>query len=264
MAYGLRLSDDEIARYRSMADEAVRTEMDLWQQAGVVSGARILDVGCGPGAMLVALAEAVGPTGDVTGIDADEQALAAARTLLDETGITQARALFGRADATGQPEGSFDTVVIRHVLAHNGSSEQRIVDHLAQLTRPEGHVYLLDIDTSEIEQANQQEDLADLFEIYRRWHASKGNDLRTARRLAPMATSAGLTIVTTRTWRSESEIPAGARGAAWAARHSLVQAGFATDDDVTRWEHAFTLEDGQDSRPRWSGSLTAVVARRPR
>jgi hypothetical protein len=36
--------------------------------------------------------------------------------------------------------------VKRHVLAHNGGAEQRIVDHLATLIRTGGAVYLVDVD----------------------------------------------------------------------------------------------------------------------
>ena len=69
--YALRLSDDELGRYRMMAARARAEEGDLWTAAGIVPGARVADVGCGPGAMLVTLAELVGPTGRVIGVDAD-------------------------------------------------------------------------------------------------------------------------------------------------------------------------------------------------
>ena len=77
--YALRLSDDELGRYRMMAARARAEEGDLWALAGIVPGARVADVGCGPGAMLVTLAEVVGSTGQVVGVDADPAAVAAAR-----------------------------------------------------------------------------------------------------------------------------------------------------------------------------------------
>ena len=42
-------------------------------------GLRVLDVGCGPGSITLDLAEAVGPTGQVVGIDVSEQVLDLAR-----------------------------------------------------------------------------------------------------------------------------------------------------------------------------------------
>src|SRR3954468_2243756 len=144
MTYALQLSEAELARYRFMAETARESESESWVSAGIRRGARVADVGCGPGAVLVLLAEIVGPEGAVVGVDADETALEAARALIDTTGISNARVQRGRADVTDLPLGSFDVVVMRHVLAHNGGSEQRIVDHLATLVRPGGRVYLVD------------------------------------------------------------------------------------------------------------------------
>jgi cyclopropane fatty-acyl-phospholipid synthase-like methyltransferase len=61
--YTFVLDDAERERYRSMASEAERTEAPLWDLAGITTGARVLDVGCGPGAFLEILAARVAPTG---------------------------------------------------------------------------------------------------------------------------------------------------------------------------------------------------------
>ena len=148
--YVPRLSDGEVARYRMMAARARERESDLWTRAGLVPGARVADIGCGPGAMLAVLAALVGPTGSVVGVDADEQAVCTAAALLAATGTTNAEVRTGSADDTGLPDRTFDTVVLRHVLAHNGGAEQRIVEHLARLARSGGHVYLIDVDLTGI------------------------------------------------------------------------------------------------------------------
>jgi ubiquinone/menaquinone biosynthesis C-methylase UbiE len=49
--YVLTLSEDELRRYRFMADAARQIEQDLWQTAGITPGATVADVGCGPGAL---------------------------------------------------------------------------------------------------------------------------------------------------------------------------------------------------------------------
>jgi 2-polyprenyl-3-methyl-5-hydroxy-6-metoxy-1,4-benzoquinol methylase len=76
--YALRLTDAEIGRYRMMAEQARTAEADLWRLAGIGPGARVADLGCGPGALLPALAAEVGPTGHVTGVDGDPAAVGAA------------------------------------------------------------------------------------------------------------------------------------------------------------------------------------------
>src|SRR6476661_870840 len=50
--YALLLSDAERARYRLMAERASSEEAQLWQQAGIRPGARVADIGCGPGASM--------------------------------------------------------------------------------------------------------------------------------------------------------------------------------------------------------------------
>src|SRR5215470_10438781 len=97
--YTLKLSDDEVARYRWMAARAQLSERELWEQAGIRPGARVADVGCGPGAVLTLLAQIVGPEGSVTGVDANEEALAAARAMIATTGVeATARVQQGQAD----------------------------------------------------------------------------------------------------------------------------------------------------------------------
>jgi SAM-dependent methyltransferase len=51
----------------------------LIEFAAVPAGARVLDIGCGTGATVLALAEAAGPAGHVTGVDISRPMLAVAR-----------------------------------------------------------------------------------------------------------------------------------------------------------------------------------------
>jgi ubiquinone/menaquinone biosynthesis C-methylase UbiE len=129
--YALALSEEEVARYLAMAARARQEEAPAWAAAGIVPGARVADVGCGPGAALLAMAEVVGPTGTVVGVDADADAVATAQRLIGSSGLEQASVAIGSAEDTGLPQDGFDVVVLRHVLAHNGGREQAIVRHLA-------------------------------------------------------------------------------------------------------------------------------------
>ncbi len=263
MAYALQLSDDELARYRLMADRAQAQEADLWELAGLAPGARVADVGCGPGAMLVKLAEIVGPGGHVVGVDGDEQALQTARAVLATTGVRNAEVHLGRAEDSGLLEASFDAVVLRHVLAHNGVLEQLIVDHLAGLVRPGGRVYLVDGDLTTISVEPSVPDADDLMARYRQWHAERGNDLRVGRRLARLGRAAGLVVDAFRGWFEIAEWPNGMRGPAWAAREAMVRSGLATVDDLARWAAAFDEIDSWPDRPEFMMGAFAAVCRRP-
>jgi SAM-dependent methyltransferase len=265
--YALRLSDDELGRYRMMAARARAEEGDLWTQAGIVPGARVADVGCGPGAMLVTLAEIVGPEGHVIGVDADPAAVAAARAALAAARlggeVAPGAVRHGRAQSTGLPPGSVDTAVLRHVLAHNGPSAQRIVDHLATLVRPGGHVYLVDVDMTTATVTPTPPDAVDLHARYVRWHQHQGNDPRIGLRLPDLARAAGLNIVEYRTWTVAGPAPRGMRGPAWAARDELVRAGLADAADVARWDAAFAALDAATERPEVGLGVFAAVCRRP-
>ena len=70
--YSLAMSDAEIRRYQLMAERAHLAEAPLWRQAGIVPGAIVADVGCGPAAISVVLAREVGPSGRVIAVERDE------------------------------------------------------------------------------------------------------------------------------------------------------------------------------------------------
>lgn len=262
--YALQISEAEIARYQVMAKRAQASEAELWTEAGIRPGARIADVGCGPAAALALMAQAAGPAGWVSGVDGDDGALSRARALLADAGVENADVRLGRADATGLEAAAFDTVVLRHVLAHNGGSEQRIVNHLATLVRPGGFVYLVDVDLSAMRMHPPSADLADLTAKYVDFHSGRGNDPQVGLRLSELASGAGLDVIHFRGWFEVTVAPVGMRPPSWAARAAMVASGVASDADLTRWAAAFDALDKAQERPLIFPALFAVVARRPR
>jgi SAM-dependent methyltransferase len=261
--YALRLTEVEIGRYRMMAEQARTAEADLWRLAGIGPGARVADVGCGPGALLPVLAAEVGPTGHVTGVDGDEAAVEAATAYV--AGKSTVDVHRGRADATGLPAGSLDVVMMRHVLAHNGGREVVIIDHLASLLRPGGCLYLVDADGTALRTLPDDDaDLVDLNERYLRFHAARGNHLRAGLHLAEWLRQAGLEVLDFRGSYLIVQPPPGFRSPAWAARAAMVSAGVATEADVSRWAAAFDRADAAPTRPTvFVPAFTAVGLRPP-
>jgi ubiquinone/menaquinone biosynthesis C-methylase UbiE len=131
--YALTLSEDELRRYRFMADAARQTEQDLWQVAGIAPGATVADIGCGPGALFPAVMDAIGPGGRLIGVDGNAKTVAAAQVMIDVHAWPNATVRVGQAEATGLRDGSLDVAMVRHVLGHNGPTEQKIVNHMAAL-----------------------------------------------------------------------------------------------------------------------------------
>lgn len=261
--YPLKLSDVELARYEMMAAKAVEAEAGLMAKAGVVAGATVADIGCGPGAMSVALARQVGPNGRVLAVDGAAEAVAMARAVAERAGVANVVVEEGRAEATSVPPGSVDVVMIRHVLAHNGGREADIVGHAATLVRPGGCVYLIDIEYTAFRTRPADHDLDDLNERYRQWHERQGNDLSVGLRLSELLEGAGLETIEFGGRFDIMPAPKGFRPPSVAAKQALVDAGLATHDDLARWEAAFSRFDGLDPRPQVFAPLFCAIGRRP-
>lgn len=261
--YALRLSDEERMRYRFMAETAMKSERDRWEAAGIVPGAKVADVGCGPGAMSVVLAAMVGEEGQVWAVDGDPQAVEAARQAAEQAGASNVTISEGDATSTGIEPGSVDVVMIRHVLAHNGGREDAIVAHAAGLVRPGGSVYLVDIEGNGLALRPIDPDLEDLQAKYAQWHAQQGNDLSVGLRLAELLTAAGLEVTAFSGYYNIVETPPGMRPPGWAGREAMVASGVATADDVARWGAALDRMDTAEFRRTLFAPIFVAVGRRP-
>lgn len=109
-------------------------------------GHRVLDVGCGPGVDTLALAQEVGPTGEVVGVDYDAQMVTRANERAREAGV-QAWVSHIESDATTLPfdDGSFHSCRSDRVFQHLTDPE-RALDEMIRVTRPGGWIVLADPD----------------------------------------------------------------------------------------------------------------------
>jgi ubiquinone/menaquinone biosynthesis C-methylase UbiE len=105
----------------------------MCEVAGVRPGQRALDVGCGSGALLAALAEVVGGE-NVTGIDPSEPFVEAARAR-----VPGARVLVGSAEALPFEDGEFDATLSQLVINFLVDPDQGLCE-MSRVTRPGGTV----------------------------------------------------------------------------------------------------------------------------
>lgn len=261
MTYALRLTDAERERYRLMAESARAEEQAQWTAAGIVPGARVADIGCGPGAVLRLLAEEVGEGGRADGVDLDTGAVTAAAEQVSD--LAQAAARVGEAARTGLDPGSYDVVMCRHVLAHNGGHETAIIAHLVELARPGGSIYLVDVDAAALRLHPADPDIADLQARYAEMHRSRGNDINIGPTLGALLETAGLQVESFRSGGPVFRVPPQLRPPSWVARDALVAAGLATAKDLSRWAAAFERLDALPTRPWATVASFMAVGRKP-
>ena len=259
-AYSFRLDGSELQRYQAMAARALDSEASFWDAGGIGPGARVVDLGCGPGTFLPALAARTAPNGRVTGIDRAADAVAAARALVDKLALERVDVQQAGCEVTRIDTASVDTVLMRNVLVHNGRAVPAILAHVRSLLRPGGHLLVAEPDLAKLEFPDHVIDERELEQRWIAWARSVGNDPSLGARLAAIVASAGFGVEAS---TSRIDVLRVERSPAWTARHVLVEAGFATDSDVQRWDNAIA------NRLTMTGSLEVglplhvVLARRP-
>jgi ubiquinone/menaquinone biosynthesis C-methylase UbiE len=88
------------------------------RRAGIASGMRVLDIGCGVGDVSLLAARLVGRDGSVTSVDIDPAALETVQARASADGIKNIECV--NADIHGwKPGRRFDAVIGRHILIHS-------------------------------------------------------------------------------------------------------------------------------------------------
>jgi SAM-dependent methyltransferase len=261
--YTLELSEPERMRYRMMAGLARENEADLWEYAGIVPGARVADVGCGPGAVLTEIAQIVGPEGTVVGVEPGQPAREAAREELDSQGLEHVEVREGDGEASGLDAGAWDCVVMRHVLTHTGDAAERIVAHLATLLAPGGHLYLVDVDLDATRSSPADSDITEQFERYAAFHRALGNDVRMGARLGALVRAAGLEVAEHRgTFQRVPAMLLADGGPLVSAQDAMIAEGILEEDEVEGWAAARQRFAAQPDAEMWFATFIAI-GRRP-
>ena len=92
--------------------------------AGLETGQRVLEVGCGPGFFTVPTAEIVGEEGSVTALDVNPLAVEHVQQKIKDAGLTNANAMVANAAQTDLPDQSFDLVFLFGLARPIGDMEE--------------------------------------------------------------------------------------------------------------------------------------------
>ena len=169
-------------------------------------GERLLEVGCGSGALCRLMAPALAPGGEIVGLDVAPDMIAAARHYaaadpslpsvpFQEKGpLENVRLRFevGPAEALPYPDGAFDAAFAARLLLHV-ADPLAVVREMARVVRPGGRVALMDWDWGTL--AVDHTDRA-LTRRLMDWRCDNhGGDNWSGRKLLAVALAAGLTHV---------------------------------------------------------------------
>ena len=133
--------DQEAVRLDMKTDPKMVKAQARW--AGVGSGMRIADLGCGSGKTSFILNDMAQPNGETIGVDMAEQRVHFAQSKYIADGLQ-----YIQMDIRDPLEslGQFDLVWIRFVLEYYRSNSFDIVQNIARIVRPGGRLCLIDLD----------------------------------------------------------------------------------------------------------------------
>jgi arsenite methyltransferase len=115
---------------------------------GIVSGERILDLGCGRGEETLQAAQMVGPKGLATGLDLTEAMVTKARENATNADITNATFVQGDIEALPFADDSFDGVMSNCVINH-APDKHKVYQEIRRVMRVGGRFVVADAVTKQ-------------------------------------------------------------------------------------------------------------------
>ena len=145
--YLLGYRQAEQDRLERQADELASESEWLFDQIGVCTGWRVVEIGCGPRGCLGLLSKRVGGSGRVVGVERSAEQVERARRFISNTHLTNVEVLDANARAVGLPERTFDLATARLVLV-NVPRPEEVVAEMVRLVRPGGAIALHEPDST--------------------------------------------------------------------------------------------------------------------
>ncbi len=141
--FATQVDNTELERLVATAHSRAPHVWDGLRRIGLGPGDKAIDVGCGPVGALLVLAECVGPTGTVVGVDMDAPSLQRAGALLEQQGYADVQLVEANVNMMSPtavcPPGPFDVAVCMQFL-NNQREPVETLRRIADFVRPGGHL----------------------------------------------------------------------------------------------------------------------------
>ncbi len=141
--YVLGTNDAELVRLGLQHRLWSREAFDLWERAGIGPGARVLDVGCGPGHATFDLAQLVTHTGRVVAVDESDRFIRYLTAQAEVRGVINVEASVQDVQALQVPERSVDFAYARWLLCFTPRPDD-VVAGVARALKPGGRFLVQD------------------------------------------------------------------------------------------------------------------------
>lgn len=209
-------------------------------------GARVLDVGSGPGTITADLARRVDP-GEVIGIDASADVVERAQGLAADEGLRNLSFRTGDAYALDFDDASFDVVHAHQVLQHLADPVRALAEW-RRVLKPGGTLAVRDVDYGATVWAPADPTLTRWLEVYHQTARAAGGEPDAGRHLKSWVRAAGFEKVDAgaSVWCFSSEVDREWWGESWADR--VVASSFAAQSIELA---AATIEQLDEMRASW-------------
>jgi SAM-dependent methyltransferase len=192
--YPLGTSASELERLRFQHGVWSPVTRAFLDRTGVGRGARVLDVGCGPGFVTAELASRVGRSGEVHALDESARWIEHLEQEIEAHSWTNVRAECARLEDAELEDGAYDLVFARWVLSFV-PDPARAVQRLARALKPGGQLALEDYNHEGVSLFPESSGFRAVVRATRALYASHGGDVWIAGRASALVRAAGLELV---------------------------------------------------------------------
>jgi SAM-dependent methyltransferase len=264
--YVLGTHDAELVRLGLQHRLWSRQAFDLWERAGIGPGARVLDVGCGPGHATFDLAQLVTHGGRVVAVDESERFIRYLTAQAEVRGVINVDASVQDVQTLRVPEESVDFAYARWVLCFTPRPDN-VVAGVARALKPGGCLLVQDYTQWQgLFLSPPSEAFLEVLRATDRAWRESGGDSEVGKRLPAMMASHGLRVESIRPlqriarpreplWQWPASFFAN-----WAP--SLVERGYLSADAQKAFVREWEARSSDRDAFFWTPAMLEIIARR--